>query len=76
MTIHQMAEKYKVPRNLAYEATFGVQRIENDDGKAMYPEDQVVKNLKILLKQRIEKRREYLEESEKMLSFIKWRETK
>lgn len=74
MTIKDISEKYKVPYNLAWEATMGVQPFASIWRDKDFPEKEVVKNIKALLKQRIDTRQKYVEEAERMLTFIRWRE--
>lgn len=70
MTIKEISKKYHIPYHLTYEATVGVDTYESWIRDREYPEDQVVHNAVALIKQRIERRKEYIAKAEKTLAFI------
>lgn len=76
MTIKQMADKYQIPYNLAYEGTLGVTPRESALYNREYPEEEVIYNVKEILRHRIIKRKKYIEDVSRMLSNIELLESK
>lgn len=71
MTIKEIGEKYEVPYNTVYLATYGIKPIDPMKSKdRQYPEDKVVKNLKRVIQERIEKHREKACELQEMLDHV------
>lgn len=55
MTIKEIAEKYGVSYNVAYQATYGVKPMTGQIRDREYPEEPVVENIKVYLLERVKK---------------------
>lgn len=70
MTIKQIGEKYDVPYNIVYLATYGVKIVDTIRRERVYPEADVVRNLKTVLQEKIEKYTRKAVECEEILRRI------
>ena len=73
MTIKEIADKYQLPYHLVYESTVGVDYTRDGWSNKDFPEQEVIHNVKAILRQRIEKRQQYVDEGTRMLNYIKWK---
>ena len=73
MTIKDIAEKYGVTYNITYQATYGVKPITTGWRDREYDEGPVVKNVKAILQERIEKHLKKAAELQEMLDGVKER---
>ncbi len=70
MTIKEIAEKYGVSYNVAYQATYGVKPMTGQIRDREYPEEPVVDNVKKILHGRIVKGLEKVSELQDMLERV------
>ena len=70
MTIKEIAEKYGVTYNVAYQGTYGVKPISTIYREREYPEKTVVKNIVFILNNRITRHKEKTRELETTLAKV------
>jgi hypothetical protein len=70
MTIKEIAEKYGVSYNVAYQATYGVKPMTGQIRDREYPEGPVVENIKAYLMERVKKHLEKARELNDTLKMV------
>lgn len=70
MTIKEIAEKYGVSYNIAYQGTYGVKAESTMMRDREYPEQPVVENVKVILLDRIKRHLEKADELYNMLERV------
>ncbi|MBO5959840.1 MAG: hypothetical protein J6Q65_06930 [Lentisphaeria bacterium] len=71
MTIKQIAAKYGVTYNIAYQGTYGIKPECGDYREREYPEKPVVKNIVTILEDRIRRHKTKAGELEEILTRVK-----
>ena len=70
MTIKEIAEKYGISYNIAYQGTYGVKPVSGEIRDREYQEEPVVENVKKILHGRIVKGLEKVSELQDMLERV------
>ena len=70
MTIKEIADKYGVSYNIAYQATYGVKPVSGMIRDREYQEEPVVENIKVIILERIKKHLEKARELNDILERV------
>ena len=70
MTIKEIAEKYGVSYNIAYQGTYRVQAVDGVIRDREYPEELVVENIKMILLERMKRHLEKARELSETLATV------
>ena len=70
MTIKEIAEKYDMPYHTVYNATYGIDTVQGIIRDKEYPEQEVIRSVRFILKERITKYTNKIAEMQNILDRI------